>query len=451
MPLSTTQVPIEHDALVVGGGVAGMTAALALAEGDFSVHLVEREDELGGNLRRVFRTPSGEDPQAFLHDLILRVQSEPHIQVHLGHEVANTSGFTGRFTSILRDNSGNEVEVKHGATILATGGSEYHGQEYCYLESPKVVTGLEFEALLAKAEGQLPNMEGRAGEAWEELGGQLPNELAILLCVGPAEQFCGRICCTTALKNALALKRLKPEAKVTVLFKDIRTYGFKERIYTQAREAGVLFIRYDDHNQPKVSVKNEGQLDIQVRDLYLGTQLTLQPDLLLLSTPIVPSEGSGKLATQFKVPVDGDGFFLEAHIKLRPVDFASDGLFMAGLAHYPKFLDETIVQAQAAAARAARLLSQKSLTAGGVVAEVNPEMCVGCLTCYRVCPFDVPLIQLDTAGVGQINGAAFIEPTVCRGCGICVAECPAKAIRLSHYQDDQVMVKLDALLMKGLN
>jgi heterodisulfide reductase subunit A-like polyferredoxin len=238
---------------------------------------------------------------------------------------------------------------------------------------------------------------------------------------------------------------MNPSARVTVLYKDLRTYGFKERLYTRAREAGILFVRYEDDRPPQVQA-DEGRLEIHVLDPGLRRTLQLRPDLLVLSTPVVPSEGARQLASVLKVPVDRDGFFLEAHVKLRPVDFASEGLFMAGMAHYPKLLDETIVQAKAAAARAARLLSQTTRTAGGVVAEVNPDLCVGCLTCVRVCPFDIPRVVSENVGVGGIAGTAYIEPTICQGCGNCVAECPAKAIQLVHFRDDQIMVKLEALL-----
>jgi heterodisulfide reductase subunit A-like polyferredoxin len=268
----------------------------------------------------------------------------------------------------------------------------------------------------------------------------------MILCVGPAKDFCARTCCISALKNALELKRLKPEAHITVLYKDIRTYGFKERLYTQARSEGIVFIRYDEDNPLDVSATNEG-IEIRVRDPNLGHEILLTPDLVMLSNPVVPPHDSREVATMFKVSIDADGFFLEAHVKLRPVDFASDGMYMAGMAHYPKLIDETIVQAQAAAARAALVLSRSHLTAGGIVAEVDPELCVGCLTCVRICPFDVPLIKDDYTGVGGITGTAYIEPTVCQGCGNCVAECPAKAIRLAFYQDDQIIVKLDALLL----
>lgn len=279
----------------------------------------------------------------------------------------------------------------------------------------------------------------------------------MILCVGPAEKYCARTCCSTALKNALKLKELNPNAQITILFKDMRTYGFKERLYTEARRQGILFIRYDDAHKPIVDhqqspipspqypIPNAQPLSIKVWDAPLGRELTLTADLLVLANPIIPAQGAKELGTVLKVPVDMDGFFLEAHVKLRPVDFASDGIFMAGLAHYPKFLDESIIQAQAAAARAAIVLSKDYITSSARVAVVDQSKCVGCLTCVRICPYDVPKIKVDFSGVGGITGAAFIEPAVCHGCGSCVAECPAKAIQLMHYTDAQMLAKVDAL------
>jgi len=445
-PIHTSEVEIEHSALVVGGGVSGMTAALSLAENGFDVHLVEREGRLGGNFNKVHYTMTGDEPRELLETLIANVETETRIKTYLDHEVVRTDGFMGKFSTTLRDGKG-ETQVAHGVTIITTGAQEYHGPEYEYENNPRVVTGLELEALLAKAHGSNINLEGRAAEAWEAIGKQLPAEVAMILCVGPAERYCARLCCTTALKQAMTLKRLKPEASVTVLYKDIRTYGFKESLYTEAREVGVRFVRYDNDNQPEVR-SVEGRLEIGIQDHILGENLSLHPDLLMLSTPAVPAEGSRELASKFKVSLDQDGFFLEAHIKLRPVDFASDGYFMAGMAHYPKFVDESIVQAQAAASRAARILSRPTLTAGGVVAQVDPTKCVGCLTCVRVCPYGVPKVVPDTTGVGEISGAAYIEPTVCHGCGSCASECPAKAISVIHHRDNQITIKLDALLSK---
>jgi heterodisulfide reductase subunit A-like polyferredoxin len=240
---------------------------------------------------------------------------------------------------------------------------------------------------------------------------------------------------------------------VTILYTDIRTYGFKERIYTEARRQGVRFVRYEFDRKPTVEIKDQrseagsrkSEIVVRVHEPVLGMEFELRPGLLVLSTPMVPADGSRELASKLKVPVDADGFFLEAHVKLRPVDFASEGLFMAGAAHYPKFLDETIVQAKAAASRAATILARPALTAGGAVAVVAPEKCTGCLTCVRICPYHVPRIMADFIGAGGIVGAAYIEPAICQGCGICASECPARAINLLHYRDAQVMAKVDAL------
>jgi heterodisulfide reductase subunit A-like polyferredoxin len=233
--------------------------------------------------------------------------------------------------------------------------------------------------------------------------------------------------------------------RVVILYQDIRTYGFKERMYTEARERGVLFVRYDPDHRPEVRTE-AAQIQVRAWDAALDRWLVLNPDLVVLSMPVVPQEDAHQVAGAFKVSLDADNFFLEAHVKLRPVDFASDGIFMAGMAHYPKLVDETLVQAQAAAARAARVLSREALTAGGRVAEVDPSKCTGCLTCVRICPFGVPKIQADLSGVGGIIGAAYIEAAVCQGCGSCVAECPARAIQLHHYTDSQIMAKVGALL-----
>jgi heterodisulfide reductase subunit A len=288
----------------------------------------------------------------------------------------------------------------------------------------------------------------------------------MILCVGPAERYCSRICCTTAIKNALALKQVNPEAQVTIIYHDIRTYGFKERLYQEARRQGVVFVQYEFDRKPIVEgsgIRDQGSesrglgaerlshslitdpLTVRVWDSSLGEELELHPDLVVLSMPVVPSDGAKELATRLKVPVDLDGFFLEAHVKLRPVDFSSDGMFVAGMGHYPKSVDEAIVQAQAAAARAMTILSKDVLEVGGIVAQVDADKCVGCLTCVRICPYDVPQIRADFGGVGGIIGAAYVEPAQCHGCGMCVSECPARAIQLLRYRDVQVEAEIAAL------
>jgi heterodisulfide reductase subunit A-like polyferredoxin len=275
------------------------------------------------------------------------------------------------------------------------------------------------------------------------------SSVVMIQCVGPWDEggdvpfYCSRVCCGVAVKNALRIKELNPDCNVYVLYKDMRTYGFQETLYTKAREKGVIFLRYDDEHKPDVQ-SVDGRLQVSVFEPILRDRLVLAPDLLVLSTAVVPAEGSRELAELLKFSCTLEGFFLEAHVKLRPVDFPAEGVFLCGAAHYPKFIDEAIAQAQAAAARAATILSQEALEVGGMVAVVDEEKCTGCLTCVRVCPYDVPHINPTKVGAGAILGVAEIEPAACQGCGTCAAECPAKAIQLQHYRDEQVLAKEEA-------
>jgi heterodisulfide reductase subunit A-like polyferredoxin len=473
----TIEVPVQRAALVIGGGAAGMTAAHLLAEQGFPVHLVEKENELGGNLRNVFISSNHVDPQATLRRLTDQVRAHPFIHLHLQSKVISTTGVMGNFTSVIEEADGTRSDILHAVSILATGAQEYRGADYGYGSDSRIVTQQEFEALLAT---QQPVTASALREAVSSLNGRLLREehprndgaekVVMIQCVGPAEKFCARICCTVALKNALRLKELNPDAQIVILYRDIRSYGFKEKLYTQARQKGILFVRYEPDRKPEVSSEQlpalpkkhrddvsevEGSvisdqspvISVKVWEPVLRKELTLHPDLLVLSMPAVPRADARDLSMMFKVPTDADGFFLEAHVKLRPVDFATNGIFMAGMAHYPKLLDETMIQAQAAAARAARVLSRPTLSAGGSVAVVDASRCTGCLTCVRICPFGVPKMRIDLTGVGGITGAAYIEAAICQGCGSCAAECPARAIQLMHYTDMQMTAKVNALLI----
>ena len=441
-PQKLVDVQVRQAALVVGGGAAGMTAALSLAEQGFPVHLVESQPELGGNLRFLYRQSGEKDPQEVLCRLLQQVQYNPKIQLHLQSKVVASSGFMGNFRSTIVGPDGKQ-EISHGATILATGGQGNRKGVENLLKDPRVMTQQEFEAWLF---------------TWQQSGStgktKLPAKVLVHLCAGQEVDYCSRVCCSQALKNLLWLKELAPDTEVTVLYKDIRAYGFKEKVYKEARAQNVVFVRYADEHPPEVELVlrgNELQPGLVVRawESSLRKWILWEPDLYVVSLPVAPSPLAEPAGSVFKVPRDSNGFFMEAHVKLRPVDFASEGIFMAGMAHFPKLLDESIIQAKAAAARAARVLSREIRTAGGRVAVVNPELCTGCLTCVRICPFGVPQMDPNLAGAGGIQGAAAIETAVCQGCGSCAAECPARAIQLMHYTDAQMTALVTALVREA--
>jgi heterodisulfide reductase subunit A len=313
--------------------------------------------------------------------------------------------------------------VEHGATVVATGASEYRGSEYLLGQDEKVLTLCDFEEQLAQSN--------------EKINGA--RQVVITLCVRPPElNYCSRVCCASAIKNALRLREINPRANIFILYKDIRTYGFKEELYTKARQAGIIFIHYSDERPPKVHQAN-GRLQVDVFEPILNQDLALSPDLLVLANPMVPDKSNNEISGILKVPLTKEGFFHEAHVKLAPVDFASEGIFMCGTAHSPKFMDESMAQALAAAGRATTILAKNQLEVGGAIARVDPDKCQACLTCVRLCPYDVPLINKD--------GVAEIDVAKCRGCGICAAECPRKAITLLHYRESQVLAKTEALLL----
>jgi len=458
-PLYKRPLSFQHSALVVGGGVAGMTAALSLADQGFPVTMVERSPELGGWARKLSASVSG-DPAPFVQGLIQRVRAHERIEVLTSTVVVEAKGFVGNFQTLVRGiDDPRQRLIEHGATIIATGAQEYRGPEFGLGQDPRIVTQGDLEEI-CRSGNQGIRKSGNQQSAICNLQSAIPKSVVMIQCVGPwdkEEFYCSRLCCAVALKNALRLKELNPATQVTILYKDIRTYGFKESLYTQAREAGVLFVHYDDEHKPQVEITNhESQIGnrqsaigntivVRAWDPVLGEPLVLTPDLLVLSEAIVPAEGSEELARTFKFSCSREGFFLEAHVKLRPVDFPAEGIFLCGTAHYPKFLDEAVTQAEAAAARAATILSKDELQVGGVVAEVEQTKCTACLTCVRICPFDVPVIDPAAVGAGGIRGAARIEVAACRGCGICAAECPAKAIELLHFKDGQVITKVEAL------
>ena len=427
-PLQQVALDVNNAALIIGGGVAGMEAALGVAEQGCQAYLVEKTGELGGAAKRLRCTWKGEEVAPYLEDLIQRVQDHPLVEVFLETEVRETSGIIGNFATTLTTGSGKETIVKkHGATILATGGKEYEPKEYLYGVHPDVLTHLDLDEAILSGDDRVKGAK----------------TVAFIQCVGsriPERPYCSRTCCTHSLESALTLRKMNPEMDIYVLYRDLRSYGFREDLYREARANGVTFIRYDLEDLPEVSVNDQKEISITVMDHVLGRPIQLSPDLLILASAIIPNENKG-LFEIFKIPVNNEGFLIEAHMKLRPVDFASDGLFMAGLAHYPKPLDESIAQAKAAVARSMTILSKESILVGGIVARVAPENCAVCLTCVRTCPYDAPYISEE--------GHAVIDPAECRGCGACVAECPGKAISLQHFTDEQIIAKEDALFYMG--
>jgi len=416
-------------ALVIGGGVSGMTSALAIADSGYEVHLVERSQTLGGNLQNLYYVAEGYNPQRLLRDLINRSRAHTRIIIHTRTEVVNHSGHVGHFRTELqtrRNGTSDSVVIEHGVTIVATGAQET--RQHSLLEYPQVITQQDLEEKIIHHPEDIAAL----------------NNVVMIQCVKPqdTQDYCSRICCTNTIKNAIRLKLFNPNCQVTVLYKNVVTYGFREEHYTEARRLGVIFVRYTDEKPPEVVFKDK-QLFVQVYDLSLDRMLTLPSDLIPMSMPIAPSEGTRQLANMLQVPISSEGFYKEAQMKLRPMDFMRDGIFLAGMAHYPKFIEESISHALAASGRALSLLSQETLYLGGVIAEVDPDKCVGCLTCMRTCPFEIPLIVSDEGrpGVGGLGGAAFIDPALCQGCGTCTGECPANAIQLIHYTDEQMMLK----------
>ncbi len=422
-PLHQSQMGLTREAIVIGGGVAGMTAALAITEQGFPVHLVEKSDHLGGNALNLNKTWRGEDIKSFTSALIRKVESSKLITIYFNSEISKCEGFLGNFVSDIKTPEGN-VSVPHGVVVIATGGKALKPDEYLYGQHDRVLTSLELDALMIEESKTLEQAK----------------TVAFIQCVGsrePERPYCSKVCCTHSVESAIKIKEANPETVVYILYRDIRTYGFRESLYKKARELGVLFIRYDVDDKPKVEAISPEKLKLIVTDPILNLPLEIDCDILCLASSIVPNEGEA-ISEAYKVSLNAEGFFLEAHMKLRPVDFANEGMFLAGLAHYPKPIEESIAQARAAAARATTILAKESISVGGIVAVVDPDKCAACLTCVRTCPFGVPRIGEE--------GHAVIEPAICQGCGACVSECPGKAISLQHFTDQQLLAKTKALI-----
>ncbi len=444
-PLHGTPLPVTHSALVVGGGITGMAAALRMAGQGYDVHLVERDDRLGGNANHIHSTLRGEDVQRRVAEMVAQVQAAPKITVYLRSTLKQVEGFVGNFQSTLQrasNGSGPEkVTIQHGAVIVATGAEERSTDAYLRGQHERVITQRELECSLA--DGSLVLPEGAH------------SSVVMIQCVESRDAehpYCSRVCCSQAIKNAITIKTQRPETDVFVLYRDIRTYGLREKHYQQARDLGVLFLRYEPEPDEagrggKPVVRDvDGRLMVEIYDPIIQDNVTLEADLLVLSVGIGPREGAEHLASMLKVPLNEDRFFLEAHMKLRPVEFATEGIYLAGMAHAPKFLDESIAQASAAVSRASTVLSQDELISAGAVSRVNQVECVACGDCEAVCPYKAISIVNKEVTRRNYKDCAEVNPALCKGCGACAAACRSGCITLDGFDDTQIMAQISALV-----
>jgi heterodisulfide reductase subunit A-like polyferredoxin len=430
-PLPTQTVEMNQKALVIGGGLSGMTAALKIAQSGYEVTLVEKESELGGKARSIYYTLDGNDVQSHLECLSGEVKKNSRIHLMTGTTIVKVEGFVGNFKTQVQN--GNEVkEIDHGVIIVATGAEEYRPKEFLYGQDTRVITQKELEERIVFHPDKLKDLKN----------------VVMIQCVGSRNDdrpYCSRICCSEAVKNALKLKSMAPEMNVYVLYRDIRTYGFKEDYYEKAREAGVLFIRYDPEREPRLETGGDG-LSVIAHEPILHDDLLIQTDLLVLTPGIVPVSENESLSKMLKVPLNEDGFFLEAHMKLRPVDFATEGIFLAGLAHSPKSIEESISQANAAVARALTYLSKKELETIGIISEVNERTCIGCGLCESLCPYKAIEILTKRTIIGE-KQVAQINKALCKGCGACTASCRSGSIDLKGFTNAEVVAQIAELTL----
>jgi heterodisulfide reductase subunit A len=422
-PLTQSELPVNQSGLVVGGGAAGLTAALALARQGCPVHLVEKAEVLGGHARYLHRTFKGGAVGAYIKDLIATIERHAAITVHTGTHIEHVEGFVGNFKTRVSDGT-RQTTIDHGVAILATGAQAYQPKAYLYGDHPAVVTHLEMDALLRTKDARLNQAKS----------------VAFIQCVGSRDgerPYCSKVCCTHSLTSAIALKEMDPDKAVYVFYRDIRAYGTRERRYQEARAKGVLFFDYTPEKPPNVAARGDG-IALSLEERILGCHLSVEVDLLCLATAIV-SHKDQELARLFKVSMDPDGWLLEAHQKLRPVEFAVEGIFLCGLAHYPKPIEESIAQAQAVASRALTILARKAIRIGGQVARVDAKRCSGCLGCLEVCPY-------GAIGFDDAQNRAEVNAALCKGCGACAAACPSEALTLLGFNTQQTYAQIESAL-----
>ena len=416
-PLAQPTISVDSKALVIGGGISGMTAALGLADQGFRTYLIEQSNELGGNALSLLKSWRGDEIPERLKEMVSRVEVHSLIDVYMNASIKEAVGFVGNYETTINQD-GKDTTLKHGAVIVAVGAREYKPTEYLYGEDERVMTHLELDEAFKK--GEVSGIKNAV----------------FIQCVGsrePERPYCSKVCCTHTVKSALKLKEMEPDANVYVLYRDIRTYGQREELYKEARDCGVLFVRYSLKEKPRVE-KADSTIAVTIKDHILQRDIAINPDLVVLAAGIIPHDNE-PLAQIFKLSLNEEGFFMEAHAKLRPVEFATDGIFMAGMAHYPKPIEESIAQAQAAASRAAVVLSNETLTVEGVVSHVNEYYCVGCGMCEEACPYNaIGLVEREDGGkVSQVQAA------LCKGCGACSVACPTGAASIFHYDDLEVL------------
>jgi heterodisulfide reductase subunit A len=434
-PLQNRYVPITKSALVIGGGASGMSSALDLAGQGYDVYLVEREKELGGNLRHLHYMLNGEKPQDELKSMIKRVEEHEKIHLYTEAKIESLEGSIGNFETTISA-GGKSVEFQHGVVVVATGAKQYQPKEYLYGQNDKVMTQLELEERLSTNGGwSIPGKNG------------FPKNVVMIQCVGSRDEerpYCSRVCCQEAVKNALKIKEISPETNIYILYRDVRTYGFKESFYTKARNKNVVFIRYEQDQKPQVAQNGDG-LRVEFFDQTLKTEVEISADLVVLSAGIVADEGNEEIAKFLKVPLNQDKFFLEAHMKLRPVDFANDGVYLCGLAHSPKAVDESIIQAQATASRAATVLSKELIELEATISHVIDESCDGCAYCVEPCPYQA-ITLIEYMREGSVKKTVQVDETACKGCGCCMATCPKKGILVQGFTLEQLLAQVNAAL-----
>ncbi|MBC8359200.1 MAG: FAD-dependent oxidoreductase [Candidatus Aminicenantes bacterium] len=434
-PLQKKTVPVIKSALVIGGGLSGITSAIELAGQGFDVYLVEKEKELGGNLRNIHYLLSGDNPQDELKNLIEQIKKTKNIHLYTEAKIENIEGTIGSFKTTISQKK-KSIELNHGVVIVATGAQQYNPKEYLYGQDERVLTQLELEQRI------ITN-----GDLSVKAKNSLPKNIVMIQCVGSRDEerpYCSRVCCSEAIKNALKIKELSPETNIYILFRDVRTYGFRESYYTKARQQGVMFVRYEEDRKPEVT-KNGNGLQVEVFDQTLKIPIEISADLVVLSAGIVAGEGNKEIAKFLKVPLNKEGFFLEAHMKLRPVDFATDGVYLCGLAHSAKAVEESIIQAQATASRASTVLSKDSVELEANISQVVDESCDGCAYCIEPCPYQA-ITLIEYMREGAVKKTVEVDETACKGCGCCMATCPKKGIFVRGFKLEQIGAQIKAAL-----